>query len=85
MSDGTNMPDWPSGVPRNRLRSDLTRKAFMLEGLNTDFTDGRGDSPLAHMWTLILFGDYMSYYLAIAYAIDPTPIPALENFKASLK
>jgi glucose/mannose-6-phosphate isomerase len=75
----------PSDHPRNRLRSDLTRQAFMLEGLNTDFTDGRGDSPLAHMWTLILFGDYMAYYLAIAYGIDPTPIPALENFKASLK
>ena len=75
----------PSDHPRNRLRSDLTRQAFMLEGLNTDFTDGRGDSPLAHMWTLIHFGDYMAYYLAIAYGIDPTPIPALENFKASLK
>jgi glucose/mannose-6-phosphate isomerase len=75
----------PSDHPRNRLRSDLTRQAFMLEGLNTDFTDGRGDSPLAHMWTLILFGDYMAYYLAIAYGVDPTPIPALENFKASLK
>src|SRR5919108_1353454 len=41
----------PSDHPRNRLRSDLTRKAFMLEGMNTDFVDGRGHTPLAHMWT----------------------------------
>ena len=75
----------PSDHPRNRLRSDLTRKAFMLEGLNTDFIDGHGRTPLARMWTLILFGDYMAYYLAMAYGVDPTPIAALDNFKASMK
>ncbi len=74
-----------SDHPRNRLRIDLTKRAFMLEGLNTDVLDGRGDSPLANMWTLLLLGDYMAYYLAMAYGVDPTPIPALENFKVSLK
>jgi glucose/mannose-6-phosphate isomerase len=74
----------PSDHPRNRLRSDLTRQALMLEGMNTDYIDARGDSALAHMWTTILFGDYMAYYLAIAYGVDPTPIPALEAFKKSL-
>ena len=57
----------------------------MLEGLNTDVADARGHSPLAHMWTLILFGDYMSYYLAMAYGVDPTPIEALVNFKNAMK
>ncbi|HZM23022.1 MAG TPA: bifunctional phosphoglucose/phosphomannose isomerase [Anaerolineales bacterium] len=74
----------PSDHPRNRLRSDLTRKAFMLEGLNTDHVDGRGNTPLAHMWTLILFGDYMAYYLAMGYGVDPTPIKALVDFKEAI-
>ncbi len=74
----------PSDRPRNRLRSDLTRKAFMLEGMNTDYVDARGDTPLAHIWTLILFGDYMSYYLAMAYGVDPTPIKALVDFKQAM-
>jgi glucose/mannose-6-phosphate isomerase len=74
----------PSDHPRNRLRSDLTRHAFMMEGLNTDHVDARGDSPLSHIWTMVLFGDYMAYYLAIAYGVDPTPIPALVNFKKTL-
>jgi glucose/mannose-6-phosphate isomerase len=74
----------PSDHPRNRLRSDLTRQTFMLEGLNTDFVDARGDSPLAHLWTLILFGDYMSYYLAMAYGVDPTPVDALVGFKQAM-
>ena len=74
----------PSDHPRNRLRSDLTRKAFMLEGLNTDHVDGRGNTPLAHMWTLILFGDYMAYYLAMGYGVDPTPIKALVDLKEAI-
>lgn len=75
----------PSDHPRNRLRSDLTRKAFMLEGMNTDHVDARGHTPLAHMWTLILFGDYVAYYLAMGYGVDPTPVAALEDFKRSMR
>jgi glucose/mannose-6-phosphate isomerase len=75
----------PFDHPRNRLRLDLTRQAFMLEGVNTDFLDARGDSLLANLWTEILFGDYMAYYLAIAYGVDPTPIQALDALKAELK
>ena len=74
----------PSDHPRNRLRSDLTRKAFMLEGMNTDHVDARGRTPLAQMWTMILFGDYMAYYLAMGYGVDPTPVEALVDFKRSM-
>lgn len=73
-----------SDHPRNRLRLELTRRAYMLEGLNTDFIEARGNHPLAHMWTLILFGDYMAYYLAMAYGVDPTPIQALVEFKKAM-
>ena len=74
----------PSDHPRNHVRMELTRKAFMLEGLNTDFIEARGKTPLAHIWTTILFGDYMAYYLAMAYGVDPTPIKALVDFKQSM-
>jgi glucose/mannose-6-phosphate isomerase len=74
----------PSDHPRNRLRSDLTRKAFMLEGMNTDHVDARGRTPLAHMWSMILFGDYMAYYLAMGYGVDPTPVDSLVDFKRSM-
>jgi glucose/mannose-6-phosphate isomerase len=74
----------PSDHPRNRLRSDLTRKVFMLEGMNTDHVDGKGSTPLAHIWTLILFGDYVAYYLAMGYGVDPTPVQTLVEFKRSM-
>jgi glucose/mannose-6-phosphate isomerase len=75
----------PSDDARNRRRLDLTKQAYMLEGLNTDFLDARGRGPLANMWTMILFGDYMAYYLAMAYGVDPTAVTALVNFKDAMK
>ncbi len=74
----------PSDHPRNRLRSDLMRQAFMLEALNTDVIDARGRSVIAQLWTLILFGDYMAYYLAMAYGADPSEEIAFVNFKKML-
>lgn len=70
--------------PRNRLRTDLTRKTLMLEGINTDFFWAKGDSVLAQMWTALHFGDYTSYYLAMAYGVDPTPVAPIENFKQEM-
>lgn len=74
-----------SDHPRNHLRAELTRKSFMLQGLGTDFVDARGDSPLAHLWTTLHFGDYTAYYLAMSYEVDPTPVESIENFKAEMK
>jgi glucose/mannose-6-phosphate isomerase len=73
-----------SDHPRNRLRSDMTRQIFMLEGMNTDHVDARGKTPLAQMWTLIHFGDYMAYYLAMWYEVDPTPVQTLIEFKKAM-
>lgn len=72
----------PSDHRQNRLRSNLTRRALMLEGVNTDYVDAKGDGPLAHMWTLAHLGDYIAFYLAAAYGIDPTPLPSPENPKS---
>ena len=71
--------------PRNRVRVDLTKQIYMVEGTNTDFLDARGDTRLAQMWSMVHFGDYMAYYLAIGYGVDPTPIPRLAAFKSALK
>ena len=70
--------------PRNLLRTELTKQAYMLEGLNTDFVDAQGETPLAQQWTALHMGDYVAYYLAMLYEIDPTPIQALEGFKKQL-
>ena len=35
----------PADHPRNRLRSELTRKLFMVEGINTDDIHALGENP----------------------------------------
>jgi glucose/mannose-6-phosphate isomerase len=75
----------PSDHARNRLRLDLTRHGFTVEGLTTDVYDAMGETRLSHIWTALHFGDYTSYYLAMAYRADPTPVEALENFKAAMR
>ena len=67
----------PSDHPRNRLRSDLTRQAFLLEGMNTDFIDAQGDTPLAHLWTLSAF--WRLYGVLPGYGIRRRSHPCRRN------
>ncbi len=43
-----------------------------------------GDSALTRMFSLILLGDWTSYYLAILNGIDPTPVDAIDHLKTAL-
>jgi glucose/mannose-6-phosphate isomerase len=70
---------------RNIKRAEVTREVMMVEGLNTDKVVSQGKSKLAQMWTSLLFGDYTSYYLAMAYDVDPTPIIPIDSLKAAMK
>jgi len=70
--------------PRNKLRSELTQRSFMVAGMGTDFYQAKGSTRLAQLWTALHFGDYTAYYLAIAYGVDPTPIPAISGLKAAM-
>lgn len=71
--------------PRDELRAEHTRMAIMLQGQNTDTITALGDSPLANLWTVLHYGDYTSYYLAMAYGLDPTPVPMLNDLKEKMK
>ncbi|OGO17741.1 MAG: bifunctional phosphoglucose/phosphomannose isomerase [Chloroflexi bacterium RBG_16_48_8] len=71
--------------PRNQLRIDVTREVLMVEGFNTDLFQAQGKSRLAQQWTTLHFGDYVSYYLAMSYGVDPSPVPAIEELKRRIK
>lgn len=70
--------------PRNLLRMEKTQHIMMLEGLCTDILKAKGDTRLAQIWSSLLFGDYLAYYLAIAYDTDPTPIPPIALLKEEM-
>ncbi len=71
--------------PRNRLRGKLSREVLMVEGFNTDTVHAQGETRLAQQWTALHFGDYVGFYLAMAYGVDPTPVDALEDLKVRLQ
>lgn len=75
----------PADEPALTRRIEATRHVLMVEGYNTDSIDGVGETRLAQQWTCLHYGDYAAYYLAVAYGIDPTPIPAIELLKEQLR
>jgi glucose/mannose-6-phosphate isomerase len=75
----------PSNHPRNLLRSEITRQMMMECGIGVDKYVAFGESALTQIWTALHFGDYLAFYLATAYQIDPTGIPALDNLKNYLR
>ncbi len=74
-----------SDHPRNKLRLELTRQTMMLEGINTDSYLAIGETKIEQLWRAIQFGDYVSYYLAMSYEVDPAVTPAIDNLKQSLQ
>ena len=70
-----------SDLPRNALRFALTQKTMMQEGICTDSYLATGKSRMEQLWRGVQFGDYVSYYLAMAYETDPTVIPTITTLK----
>jgi glucose/mannose-6-phosphate isomerase len=70
--------------PRVLLRYDITSSILDQHGVKHEIVDATGKGKLAQMMSLILMGDYVSYYLALLYGIDPYPIKAVEYLKSEL-
>ena len=62
----------------------ITRKLLEKAGVRNILIEGFGESPLPQMMSLVLLGDYVSYYLAILNRIDPTPVEAIDFLKSQL-
>jgi glucose/mannose-6-phosphate isomerase len=69
---------------RVKLRYEVTSGLLKQAGVAYEFVDAEGSSPLAQMSSLISMGDYVSYYLAMLYQVDPTPVKAINYLKEQL-
>lgn len=69
---------------RNRKRIEFSQQFFLRAGVGVDCVRARGKGKLAQMFSMLQFGDYVSYYLALAYGEDPTPIEVLNELKRLL-
>ncbi len=70
---------------RIQLRYRVTCQLLEQAKVSYQIMDGKGTSPLSQMMSLVLFGDYTSYYLAILYKVDPSPVEAIDYLKEQLK
>jgi glucose/mannose-6-phosphate isomerase len=69
---------------RIKLRYDVTCELLKQAGVQYEFVDSEGVSPLAQMVSLVSIGDYASYYLAILYRVDPSPVKVISYLKDRL-
>ncbi|TET53564.1 MAG: bifunctional phosphoglucose/phosphomannose isomerase, partial [Anaerolineales bacterium] len=70
--------------PRVAVRFDVTQELLQREGVATETVEARGGSRLAHVLSLIHFGDYVSYYLAMLNGADPSPVETIAYLKGRL-
>jgi glucose/mannose-6-phosphate isomerase len=69
---------------RIRLRYGITGELLTQAGVSHEIVDASGVSPLAQMMSLVLLGDYVSYYLALLYGTDPSPVKVIDFLKGRL-
>jgi glucose/mannose-6-phosphate isomerase len=70
--------------PRILFRYGITGRILDKAKVEHEIVDASGNSRLAQMMSLILTGDYVSYYMALLYGINPYPIDAVDYLKSEL-
>jgi len=69
---------------RVKLRMDLTSKIIGVKSLNIQKLNSYGKSTIERIFSLIILGDWVSFYLAILNGVDPTEIKEISYLKKEL-
>ncbi len=70
--------------PRILLRYEATAQLLAEAGIKYEFVEATGKTSLAQVVSLVLLGDYLSFYLAMLNGIDPTPVDSIAFVKKHL-
>ena len=69
---------------RTQIRYEVTCQLLERAGVKYQIVDSEGSSRLSQMMSMVMFGDYVSYYLAMLYRIDPSPVEVINFLKEQL-
>ena len=69
---------------QSQLRYEATAKLLAEAGINRELVEAVGATALTQIMSLVLYGDYISFYLAILNRIDPTPVDSIDFVKKYL-
>lgn len=70
--------------PKDLKRFEVTAELLRTKGIEAEIIDMVGESVFAKIFTSIALGDFTSYYLALEYGQDPTPVDMVEELKQLL-
>lgn len=70
--------------PRILKRFEVTEKLLREKGIEVEMVPMSGESVFEKMFSTILIADFASYYLALEYGVDPTPVDMVEQLKKML-
>lgn len=71
--------------PRVQMRFDIVCDLLRHDGFSFDVFEARGQSKLAQVLSAVHFGDYVAFYLAMLYEVDPWSIGNIEFVKDRLR
>ncbi len=69
---------------RVKKRMDITKRLISESGINVTEMVIKGECFLTKLFSAIYLGDLTSYYLALKYGTDPTPVDVIEELKKEL-
>jgi len=70
--------------PRSLLRYEATAKLLAKAGVTYEFVEAIGETTLAQVMSVVLLGDYLSFYLAMLNRVEPTPVDSIDFMKKYL-
>lgn len=65
-------------------RMEVTEEIIKKEGVSVVEVWSRGQGLLSRIFSLIYIGDFVSFYLAVMYGVDPTPVERITYLKSKL-
>jgi glucose/mannose-6-phosphate isomerase len=74
----------PEDHPQNLKRFEVTAKLLQEKGIETEMVDMEGSDVFSKIFSSIYLGDWASYYLALEYSQNPTPVDMVEDLKKLL-
>lgn len=74
----------PEAHPQNVRRFEITAELLREKGVDVVTLDMDGESVYSRVFRSIALGDFTSYYLALEYGQDPTPVAMVEALKKRL-
>lgn len=70
--------------PKNLRRYEATKSLLQEQGIESEIINMDGEDAFSKMFLSITLADWTSYYLALEYNQDPTPVEMVEKLKKIL-